>query len=335
MADSIRIWDIDGETLTELSRERVDLEARLEDWIDSDVSVLSDDLLVIGRQLETGGGPLDLLCLDRNGDLVLVELKRGKTPRDVVAQALDYAAWVGGLSYEDVIETGDRTHGGAGRLEVAFRARFDADLPEVLNAEHRLLVVASEVDARSERIVRYLSETHGVPINAVTFNYFRAGDGRELLARTHLIKPDELRTIRKSRSKRQRAATLDDRKEEAERLDIADLFDQLAEGMSRWFNAWAGKTVVSFGRRGRWLVMMRVLTTRSEPGALRFDSLDGRIGEAFGLSPADVRALLPLDVTPIQSATDGWEGSTGAFRDVAEIDHFLTGLSEAPQQPIG
>ncbi|WP_420455100.1 DUF91 domain-containing protein [Rubrivirga sp.] len=334
MADAIRIWGVEGDALTEVSRQSVDLESRLEDWMDSDVSVLSDDLLVIGRQLDTdGGGTLDLLCLDRAGDLVVVELKRGKTPREVVAQTLDYAAWVAGLSYEDVIKIGDQTFGGAERLEAAFRAQFGEDLPEVLNDRHRLLVVASEVDPRSERIIRYLAETHGVPINAITFNYFRTGDGRELLARTHLIEPDEARIVRKPGSKRQRAATLEDHRERAERLAVLDLFDRLADGMSHWFNAWAGKTVVSFGRRGKWLVMLRILTTRSEPGALWFDSLEDRLGQEFGLSPSDVRALLPADVRSLESAAENWEGCTGAFRDVAEVDRFLAGLAEAPRQP--
>jgi hypothetical protein len=29
---------------------------------------------------------------------VLIELERDKTPREIAAQALDYAAWVGGLT---------------------------------------------------------------------------------------------------------------------------------------------------------------------------------------------------------------------------------------------
>ena len=33
----------------------------------------------------------------------IIELKRDRTPRDVVAQALDYASWVRGLHYEDIV----------------------------------------------------------------------------------------------------------------------------------------------------------------------------------------------------------------------------------------
>ena len=333
MPDSIRIWGVEGDRLSELPRQPVDLESRLEDWMDADVSVLSDDLLVIGRQLDTeGGGTLDLLCLDRAGDVVVVELKRGRTPREVVAQVLDYAAWAADLSFDQIQDIAAATYPEG--LDAAFRQRFGADLPDVLGADHQLVVVASEIDARSERIIRYLAETHGVRINAVTFNYFRAAGGGEFLARTHLIEPDEGQAARPSRSKRRRGATLDDHRQEAERLGVLDVFDRLVEGMSRWFQPWAGKTVVSFGRHGKWLVMLRVLTSKSEQGALRFDSSENRIGEAFGLSSDEVNALLPVDAEPLDSPDDV-DGFTGAFRSLADVDRLLAGLAGAPRQPGG
>ena len=343
MSDAIRIWSVEGDALAEIDRSSLDLEARLETWMLSDVSVLSDDLLVIGSQLDTKGhGVLDLLCLDQRGDVVIVELKRAKTPREVTAQALDYGAWAVTLSAEDIQAFGDERYRDAGGLADAFRQRFDKGLPDVLNNEHHLLIVGSEIDDRTERVIRYLSETHGVSVNAVTFNYFQAADGRELLARTHLIEPDavEERTARKPGNKRRRDATLEDHREEAERLGVSDLFNRLTEGMSQWFNTWAGQTVVSFGRRGKWLVMLRILTSKSEPGSLRFDSLEDRLGQAFGLPPSEVRALFPSDVWPLGLSTstsapaDEWEGYEGVFRDVAEIDRFLAGLSTAPRQPV-
>jgi hypothetical protein len=43
-----------------------------------------------------------LLCIERTGDLVIVELKRDKTPREITAQTLDYASWVTELSRERI-----------------------------------------------------------------------------------------------------------------------------------------------------------------------------------------------------------------------------------------
>ncbi len=48
------------------------------------------------------GGRVDLLALDSKGALYVIELKRDKTPRDVVAQALDYASCASGLDGEAI-----------------------------------------------------------------------------------------------------------------------------------------------------------------------------------------------------------------------------------------
>ena len=342
MSESIRIWSVEGDALSEIARQPVDLESRLEDWMDSDIGVLSDDLLVIGRQLDTeGGGILDLLCLDRAGDVVVVELKRGKTPREVVAQALDYAAWASGLSYDDLVHLGDLHLATEGGMEAAYRDRFESDLPDVLNAAHRLLIVASEIDARSERIIRYLSEVHGVSINAVTFNYFLSSDGRELLARTHLIEPDavEDRTVRRSGSKRRRSLTLEDHRDAAARHGVAELFDRLVEGMATWFRPAPLKTMVSLGHRGTWMSVFNIVPSESEAGGLRFNAYKHRLARDFGVSADHIRALLPADTEPwVYSADSGapendWEGYTGLFHDLDEVERWVDGLASAPRHP--
>jgi RecB family endonuclease NucS len=104
MPQEVRLWCIgQNDQLLECTQGPLNFEARLEDWLVRDISILSDDLLVIGRQVETAfGGYIDLLCIDRAGDLVIVELKRDKTPREITAQTLDYASWVTDLSRDGI-----------------------------------------------------------------------------------------------------------------------------------------------------------------------------------------------------------------------------------------
>ena len=65
--------------------------------------ILSSEWMLVGRQVGTGhGGWIDLLAIAPDGTLVVVELKRDKTPREVVAQALDYASWIEGLEADDI-----------------------------------------------------------------------------------------------------------------------------------------------------------------------------------------------------------------------------------------
>ena len=46
-----RLWNINGEKLVSLAVERLDSEDRLEAWLEADIGLLGDDLLVIGRQV--------------------------------------------------------------------------------------------------------------------------------------------------------------------------------------------------------------------------------------------------------------------------------------------
>ena len=91
----VRLWKISNNILSEIEKSKLDFEERLENWIESDVSIIAPNLLVVGRQVETDyGGIIDLLCIDENGNIVIIELKRDKTPRDITAQVIDYSSWL-------------------------------------------------------------------------------------------------------------------------------------------------------------------------------------------------------------------------------------------------
>ena len=195
MSLELGVWRIDGK-LTPISPTKLDQESRLENFIDSDITLVRDDLWIVGRQVPTAHGHfIDLLAMDAFGNLTVLELKRDRTPREVVAQALDYGSWVKTLIRTDVA----RIYGEYVRkyrptqveqaFEAAFEARFGGQLPEVVNEAHELLIVAAELDNSTERIIEYIS-AFGVPVNAIFFRVFKDGD-REYLTRAWLRDPDE------------------------------------------------------------------------------------------------------------------------------------------------
>ena len=99
-----RLWEVSAaDNLTAINRSKLDLEKRIETWLIKDIDILSPDLLVIGQQVVTAYNKfIDILCMDRSGNLVVVELKRDLAPRDVTAQALDYGSWVKDLGEEEI-----------------------------------------------------------------------------------------------------------------------------------------------------------------------------------------------------------------------------------------
>ncbi len=183
------IWKV-GESPVQLTPSRLPSEKKLEDLIVADSRILSSEWMLIGQQEVTShGGRIDLLAIAPDASLVLIELKRNRTPRDIVAQALDYASWVEALTADKIADIYHRFSSG-GDLSNAFRERFGIELDEdSLNDSHQIIIVASELDDATERIMEYLSE-RDVAINAVFFQVFQHGD-EQLLSRTWLIDPEE------------------------------------------------------------------------------------------------------------------------------------------------
>ena len=148
--------------------------------------LLSDEWMLIGRQKDTGfGGRIDLLAIAPDGALVLIEIKRDRTPREVVAQALDYASWVEKLRAEDIAAIYGRFAPGKSLAE-DFRQRFGQALDEdSLNQSHQIIIVAASLDDSTERIVAYLGE-RDIPINVLCFQVFTHG-AEQLLSRAWLL----------------------------------------------------------------------------------------------------------------------------------------------------
>jgi hypothetical protein len=190
MPISHALWTV-GAQPAEVSRGTLASEQALEEMIVAEPRILSEEWMLVGRQEDTGhGGRVDLLALAPDGSLVLVELKRDRTPREVVAQALDYASWVEHLEAENIAAIYSRFRSGRS-LGDDFRARFGQPLDEeTLNDSHQVVVVASSLDASTERIIGYLNR-RGVAINVLFFQVFDYGS-QKLLSRAWLIDPVEV-----------------------------------------------------------------------------------------------------------------------------------------------
>jgi len=74
----VKLWRIVDEQPKEVEEKReVELESRLEKWIEYDPSIIHPDLLLVGKQIMG----IDLLFLDKDGNIVVAELKRGQNSK--------------------------------------------------------------------------------------------------------------------------------------------------------------------------------------------------------------------------------------------------------------
>lgn len=340
MPQDIKIWEIhDGDNLKAIRKAKLDLEERIENWLEKDISIIANDLLVIGRQVETDfGGVIDLLCLELNGDLVIVELKRDKTPREITSQTLDYASWVKDLSNDKITEIANKYLSEKGPLEDAFKKKFGDDLPEILNEHHSMMVVASEIDSSTERIIKYLSDSYGVGINAATFQYFHNENEKEFLARVFLMEPSQVERSREIRtaSKRKPNLTIEELQEIAENKGVGEIYKDLIGRLTDYFDqrVTTRSTVAFIGiiEESRNTIFSVIPGESDSTQGVRFQVYVDRFSKYLGVSKDEVTQILPSD----QKEQQPWKNAPltiiGFFKDADEVNQFLTGLKELKQR---
>ncbi len=204
MGTEIKTWQIvDGKLVaidTTLKDEGRKEPYDLEPWLASNPEIIGTDILIIGRQVMTKSGPIDLLGIDRAGNTAIIELKRDKLPRDALAQAIDYASDVAEWTVErlstECSKYCEKT------LEEAFNEAFpDVDLENLnLNSTQRIVLVGFSIEASLERMIEWLSDSYGVSVNAIVLSYVKTKGGEELLTRTSIISEEmEQERVRKQK----------------------------------------------------------------------------------------------------------------------------------------
>jgi hypothetical protein len=181
------------------------VEQDLEDWLEKNPHVLieGEDVIYIGRQRPTNlGRPMDLLAVDRRGRAVVVELKKDRTPRDMIAQALEYTSYIEGLGYEELnsVSTEYFAKNGlswgslAEAHEATFGTRSDAggNGGEVAwNYDQVVLLVAQQVSPEIVDVARYLRR-HNIDVRAVQFNFFGSESGERLVITQAVVGQERL-----------------------------------------------------------------------------------------------------------------------------------------------
>jgi len=115
----------------------------IEEWIRSNPDILGEDLLVVSIEFDKfdkSSDRLDLLAVDRQGNLVVVELKRDSAAGYADLQAIRYAAMVSSMNIDKLVPH-----------YIAYKKKYDDE-------------VVSELDAR-EQIVEFVESDSFVELS--------------------------------------------------------------------------------------------------------------------------------------------------------------------------
>ena len=169
--------DLSSGILEKVKTDSIDFEKDLENWLENSPNVLLDEdegsIIWIGRQVtatvgESGLYP-DLIGIDTEGDLVMVELKKGKTPREVIAQILEYAVWGSSLNDEDlnIIAQSYYRKQDCDFNKSIFDLYKEAFFPDAeeepvveFNRNQKLFIVAEKVSPVIQEVALYLRDKH-------------------------------------------------------------------------------------------------------------------------------------------------------------------------------
>jgi hypothetical protein len=167
--------------------ERQDLQRLLRDQ----VSALGEDLLVVAEEFgswEDARRRIDLLAIDREGRLVVIEIKRTDDGGHMELQALRYAAMVSSMGFGEVLDA-YRSHCDRQRPDedVDVRAELEAFLENpqadgdpMISTDVRILLVSADFGREITTAVLWLNGFDGMDIRCIRLVPYEL-DGKILL----------------------------------------------------------------------------------------------------------------------------------------------------------
>ena len=163
-------------------------EKSIEDIIELNPNLITGDkLFIIGRQVQTDTGKiLDLLAVDKQGSLVVIELKRGFAPRDIVAQILAYSSWLSKLSERRIEEIAkqylSKKESEHTNLHAAFKKYYSMNECPEIGSKVINILMAKKFSDEVTNPAKYLAE-YDLSIYCVEFEFFEKKSEKFIITR--------------------------------------------------------------------------------------------------------------------------------------------------------
>lgn len=315
--NTIGLWQIAEKGPARLRLTEISAERHLEDWIEHDPSLLEQGLVIVGRQIRMEGGPLDLLALDPQGRWVLIEIKRERLRREVIAQAIDYASCVSGLDPAKLKAECDsylRSRGSESTLEVLMEQRgreVETDERDVT-----IYLVGTGIAPGLERMARFLVDRANLSLRLVTISAFQDENGNVLLAR-EIHEAAAEQTADGSKTQLRPSPTIDQVLARADQNgvgEVARVLYNVANELGLHVRPWAKSIMVAPPEnRTRCLFVLSVNKT-NESGSGKVYVSSECFTQFYGINEDDLATALAVPV------------SENVLIDKAEAERFADGL---------
>jgi hypothetical protein len=212
---------IPASTLTEEKiKERRDLQRVLR----ASIEAISADLMIIDEEFgdwEESRRRIDLLALDKEANLIVIELKRTDDGGHMELQAVRYAAMISKMTFEQVVDAHEKylarhSPGYNAREAILEFLRWDEPNEEAFAQRVRILLLSQDFSKELTTAVLWLNE-HGLDIQCIRLTPYRVGERLLLDVQQIIPLPEAEEFQTKIRQKQRQEQASREKKELAER----------------------------------------------------------------------------------------------------------------------
>ena len=187
------------EEITETTFYESNLKERqhIEEWLIKNPEIMGEELLIIGHEYDDfeNNERIDLLAIDKEGNLVVIEVKRDNSGISVDFQALKYVSYMSRRTLKEIIEIyskyiDDNSLQLDPIQEIMEFLNVDDEslLNDMINNTQRIIIIGKEFDKRVLSVCAWLYE-NGINVKCISIKPYKYNE--EIFIDTNQIIPPE------------------------------------------------------------------------------------------------------------------------------------------------
>jgi len=202
--------DIENKDLIKLNQttfqhEKLKERYDIQEWIEKSPEIIEENLLIIGKEVILPSDiRLDLLAIDKKSNLVILELKRDTSGKNIDWQAIKYASYCSSFSNTDIFRQFAEYLGtNEDEAETKIEEFIDAENFENLNEKQKIILVSKEFHSDVVSSVLWLRD-YGIDISCVKLTPYSDGNGSLFIVPNKIIPLPEAEDYLVKKEKKQK-----------------------------------------------------------------------------------------------------------------------------------